>query len=1073
MNKLFRAGLVAFVLMAGRAYADAESSRVEGVEVFRGEDGALVFRMGFAAPPDPARVRILLDVDGPVTGEIETGADYMLEGQVLYRYPPRARGWKWNVVEPTVSFIEGNTLVCFFPALPVGGTVAWAVESLSDEWSVAHRFPESGMADCDTGALPPFTWTTPLQPEDIAALLGHVPVALSRTLPKEFESSEWQTLSNAEADAKCHANLRGEGDIPLVIRLLDVTAGREVMLQPEEMAVSSNRVRWSGTALDVEWGMVLEQESPRELTVSGWLKADRDRCLRLGVGLQADLDQAVWHEDFQFRRVLSRTSAAARVTSPAPYGLRGRQSELPFGVLTVGKISLLVETDPAEPRAFEIEADPARSFFGIYYDVALTAQTSNFPGLATFRSAFRAFPSGERDGFRKALVQFYQRYPAFFVRKAPVCGFARPLARAGFPRTVDFACDDQDLLQPISSGPAQPSRWMSFLFMEPWSYWMSAPTKAGKALRLLHLLTAGTGRDSELAAAALVGGARRPDGALDWQDVSLPWHTGLFVRVSADPRLAPNPAAPLNRAMAEWRLYRTAMRENPVHGIYIEPLPDDGSLDFNRLALGVSDYPATFTTNRFQPGLAAPLASCSDLAALAAAVRAAGGYVAGRPSPLQMPFAAPSFDLLVSEFKTWGGEACDSAPEGRANRLRALAGLKPVVIRRLDAQRPLTPDEAARHLEWCLFRGFLPGFFDRARGADRLWKDALAGESIRPVLELYLPLIRRLAAAGWRPYGNAEVAPETIWLEAFGSVRQPAGLLTLRNTTGERVRGALKLPGAKEPVVMLDPLSGASWLVPAGGSSPREVPVTLMPYEIAVRDWMAVSKLPGEADFLAGWTGRGRAGAAGLTNLASIQAELEWGAYGHISCPVPAVHGDRNEVQVEVVNAGTQPLELSGLKIVSSRAYRPLDGVSLTVATGQTDRLTAYFETGDLADDPWLEVQWVLSRGSERKSCIRVFKPRVAEALVFEPPGRRIEGAGDKAAIELRVRNYSNRSRTLDVRWEGDFKGGRKPVELAPDSVTTLPLPVEKRRSRSGEMFVEVKSEGRVVFQDWFDMVFR
>lgn len=92
---------------------------------------------------------------------------------------------------------------------------------------------------------------------------------------------------------------------------------------------------------------------------------------------------------------------------------------------------------------------------------------------------------------------------------------------------------------------------------------------------------------------------------------------------------------------------------------------------------------------------------------------------------------------------------------------------------------------------------------------------------------------------------------------------------------------------------------------------------------------------------------------------------------------------------------------------------------------------------------------------------------------MFEPPGRRIEGAGDKAAIELRVRNYSNRSRTLDVRWKGDFKGGRQPVELAPDSVTTLPLPVEKRRSRSGEMFVEVKSEGRVVFQDWFDMVFR
>lgn len=1038
--------------------ATSETPRIMQADLLRSEEGGLVARITMAGAPDPDRLRILLDTDGPIHGELATGADYMLESQVLYRYPPRAQGWKWNALEPAVSFVEANTVTCFIPLRSVEGPGAWAVEILSDSWGVEDRYPIADMESCDFAALKTFQWTTALQPEDIADLLRQQPDPLSRVLPALLESGDGQP-----AEGMAAVSLPESCGAVLVARLTDAATGREADLLPAEVTVSSNRMRWTGRALDVEWGMILQQDSAREVSVTGWVQADRTRCLRFGVGLRTDLEQAVWHEDFRFQRRLASASGPARLSS------------FPFGVISRGDTCFMVETDPTEPRVFDIAADPARSFFGIAYDLGVTAQTSNFPGRAFFRCAFRTFPGQATNGFRKALTRFYQEHPAFFLRRAPVCGFGRPFSQPTAPRTLDLACDETDLLRVLTEEEKDaPAGCLSFLYLEPWSYRLKIPALLAKdetrVEGLLKMLTAGSGRENELASAALVGGSRRPDGKLDWKEAGRPGPTGLFLRVSADPRLAPHSGAPLNRAMADWRLYRGAMHSAPVHGLYFEPPPDSGSLDFNPAVLGITDHPASYAAGRFLPGLASPLACCADLAFWSAAVRASGGYVAGRLPDIPPPFAAPWLDLVVAEFGAWPGDECEPAREGSANAIRAMAGLKPVVATRKDAAPALSAGELARHLEWCMFRGFLPGFFQRARGTDRVWTEAQSEASLRGVLDTYLPLIRRLAAAGWRPSGPVEAGPEELWIESFGSVRMPSGHVTVRNTSGGRVRGALHLPAAKDPVILLEPLTGRCRVLPAGDTGAA---VALMPYEITTLDWFPASDVQEEMGFLSEWPGDRREASAGLTNVASIRSELEWAAYCNVEFPAPAIRGDRNEVRVEVANRGGAPIEITELKIFSSRAYRPLDGATAGVATGQAQRLVGHFEADDLSDDPWLEVQWTLSRGAERKVCVRQFKPRVADAFVFDPPARRVQGDGNRAAIEIRVQNYSNRPRPLDLRWEGDHKGGQRSEELAPDSVRTLSLPVERKKARAGEIFVEIKSEGPVVFQRWFDVSFR
>ncbi|GEM_PF-3409736 len=1068
MRSRIKAG--ALVVWAALCSGAMAGPLILGAEPFRDEEGSAVFRISFDQPPDPRRVRILLDTDGPVSGEMVTGADYMMEGQVLYRYPPRARGWKWDTVEPTVTLVEGSTLVAFLPVPPLRGAGSWAVEWLSGEWEVENRLPESGMEPCDFASLSEFRWSTPLQPEDIGDLLRAASASPSAARAGNFDSPAW---SNAPPDST-NAPAPAPGGIPLQARLVDAVTGQAAELQPDAIASDGQRWRWTGRALDMEWGLIWRQDSPRDVSVSVRVKSDRARCIRLGLGWRMDLEKAIWHDDARSRAALDRSGARVMRPVAVSYGRRGRVSGFPFGVVTRGSDNYMAETDPAEPRAFEIEADPAASFYGLWYDVALSTQASNFPGQAEIRCSFRTFAGEGGEAFRKALELFYQRHPYFPARKAPVCGFGRPWEKPGFPRTVEFACEARDVWTPPGPETGTPAGCMTFLFLEPWSYWLQAPARLARdearAGKWLKLLTAGTSRDSELASAAQVGAARRTDGRLAWQEVGLPWHTGLFLRVSAQPRLAPSPEAPLNQAMADWRLYRNVMHSAPVHGLYFEPPPDAAPMDYNPAALGVAVHPATFSTNRLQPGLASDLEVASDLAVWAAAVRASGGYTAGRPSEAQRAFAAPSLDFIAADFKTWPGDDADSARERSADSLRALAGLKPVALLRSDAQRPLDADELARHLEWCLFRGFLPGFYSRARGADRLYEQAQSDEAIRGILEKHLPLIRRLAAAGWRPSGPAAVEPDAIWVESFGRARRPAGQVTVRNPTGERVRGKLRLPGEKGPSMVIDPLTGHCHVTADG---PGEFPLVLMPHEIGLRDWFALSEAKEEADFLAGWTGGAREAPAALTNIASVRAEMEWGACCNVLVPVPAVRGDRNEIVIEVRSAGAARLRAVRPKVITSRAFRPADGAAVTVAPGQTERLTAVFEDGDLADDPWLEVQWELERGEEKMTCVRLLKPRVADAFVFDPPGRRIEAKGGQAVIEIPVRSYSNRPRPLALHWEGDHQGGDRAVELPPDSGTVLRFPIRKKRADSGQMLVEVRSGDSVAFQRWFDVVFR
>jgi hypothetical protein len=203
-----------------------------------------------------------------------------------------------------------------------------------------------------------------------------------------------------------------EKPLPLKLVLADAASGQSTELKPDEASTAGDVARWNGRALDVDWTVLAEPDSAGDLIVTAYLQADEDRCLNLKIGAQLDLSGWTWR-----RNVWEQDDIEGEVVS---------QNLYPFGVISRARGVLVAETDPNEPRFFRTIADPAAGFFGVVYDVALTSQTSNFPGRAACRMALRSDSQGEMQAFRR--VGFPRKESPFQERAESLCRAARNAA---------------------------------------------------------------------------------------------------------------------------------------------------------------------------------------------------------------------------------------------------------------------------------------------------------------------------------------------------------------------------------------------------------------------------------------------------------------------------------------------------------------------------------------------------------------------------------------------------------------------------------------------------------------------
>ncbi len=1051
---------------------DVPALDVTQAELLKTEDGRLVVRVGTADPCAVERLRFMLDVDGAANGEPESGADFMLEGSRFYRYPEGAKGWTWDEIGSAAVISEGRTITFVLPELKGLSGGGWFVETTRPDWSVADRLPDEKTVPFDLARLPVTLLKPKLQPEDVSELIRNLPRSLSFRLDAELKARKWRDVPAAEMKSPSWQPPFMTSAIPVVVRLTDAATRESAVVVPQASAVYSNAVQWTGRAIGVDWLVMLEPLESGDVQVTGFVASETDRCVRVEIGCGLDLAGWTWQDDVRRRRAIGGDSVLEN-TVESPYGMDGRVSLYPFGLISSGAGSVIVETDPDEPRIFRIAADPKGPFFGVAYDLGITRSTSNFPGRATFRCALRAGPGGD-SAFRQALASFGRRNPDFVERRAPQTGAWLPFRHpAGISNAVDFGFGffEKDDGSEESQGPSVRGM-LTMGYTEPWLYWL--PMSSGiersvpEALRLMTIYGAGNDVSAEHAVSALLGAARNEDGSIAMEFMDVPWNSGARMEVNTDPELQPTKDLPLNRAMSEWRRVRRMIGEEGLDGVYLDSMAELSGVDCNPAAMAVADYPCSFTSHALRPAVAMPMAAYEYVAALAGALRPRGKLLMGNFACVQSPFFMKFIDVAGEEIE-WEVPGRFEPLDGRKMDVRrAMCGRKPYALLLNTSFNQLSGDSVRRYFEDCMFWAVLPGFFARD-GAQNYWDNPRGYDRDRALFKTYLPVIRRLADAGWSPREFVRSASDAVETESYGGEASRILHLTLRNSGDAPVQSLLRFSAPAERCVVIDPISGDSGLV---DSNTTTCPVALPPESVRVRDVVPLSSLGEELAFAGDWkSGYGESDALAKT-MQSFRDEARLGAACAVTIPVPAVRGQTNAFSLTVVNDGEGLLKVSDLKVISTKQFRPFEAEATSVRPKDDVQWPGYFVENDVADNPWLEVQWTIARGADTQVCSRMVRPEWVSPLRFVTPATNIVAGGEAAYLEIDVRNFSAMSRTIRFRWDGDFKRGKQEEVVPPESARRIRLPVPGGRVKEGQVFVEASSDGETAYQQWFDVRF-
>ena len=1005
------------------------------------------------------RLRVYFDTT-PRVGEPTTGADLMLEGPSFYAYPAGASGWAWRRIGAPAFQSSQGKVACVVSAPALGKKFSWFAEVTTADWSVGQRWPASGQAAVDPEKLP--AMASPAAAEaatvDASELLAARAVSLSVALDGGPDLTKWTPVREGAEFSLAGRRLAALG-LPASARIeaaLRDAAGGESVRRPPPRGWRGAPDRGGGArALGVYGVRAAEPPRPGELRLTGWLRDDHARVLRVEAGLGLPLAGKIWWDDMETSRAIDASGRALGNFASGRYGIEARQSLYPFGVVEDGAHALTIETDPGEPRVFELGA--GSTYLRAGYDLALSPETKKFPGQATFRCSFYSADRAGEGGFRAALAEFFRRHPDYAVRRVPRSGLWMPFSDISkLPGAEDFGFSFFEKTGELGTDVdhAKANGILTLVYTEPWLYWLPfadgeerAPARAEEKMRQIAALGSGWSRD--LALSGLAGAARGADGAILTKFMDLPWNKGARMETSADPDLAPASSGGLNRAAAEWRRIAAWLADPRVDGVYLDSMDAIVQPDHSTAALHAADYPATYTRAGRVPVMAPNVPQYEFTAALGAVLRARGKFLMANFPLVDSPFLNRWIDIPGEETDWWSGGQYNPGSRAKLDYRRALSGQKPFGYLQSTDFATFAGEPLRRYFETCLLYGFQPSFFSHNAADNPYWHDAGLLERDRPLFRTFVPLTRRVADAGWQPVREARLAdPVGLRFEQFGRVADGLWHFTLQNLTESRRATSIVLPAGLDRVAWIDPLSGqAGWA--EGGES---IPVALEPHGVLLLDLATPGRVADERAFLASWRSGGDEAAASLRSLDSLHAELAAGLRVDVAPVGAVILGEPSVWNLSVKNEASVPLELVG--------ETAPDAPRVVVAAGASGSLRLKLPPGETGARI---VSWSAIRpDGARAGFSRALRVRAVPAVEAIGPGPRLLVREGDAAVPVRLRNHSAEDRDCEVEWTE--LGANKPlprsrhVRIAAGAEDTLSLPVERPASGDGTVVLGIRA---------------
>lgn len=438
------------------------------------------------------------------------------------------------------------------------------------------------------------------------------------------------------------------------------------------------------------------------------------------------------------------------------------------------------------------------------------------------------YPVDPRWGFRGAAERYYRIFPDYFTNRARrEGGWLWPVAPSEIPGIEDFGLAFWEASKPTETAAKVAHAHGLFVlgYVEPCGIrqWYPAIREASglpsetEAIAQLRTVAGdkkstqrwhgGPAAPQAEVAQAILNSLPQTSGEKSLHPLSNEydhWARHWFTNPS------PHLALP-NRGHVAWKYEIQPWLEHG-DGVYIDSV-EVWQTNYNNLRpehLAAAQGPLSFDRRIGQPSLPASFGYRDLLAWLGSELHGQGKLLMLNvfAEPPAYRFYAHLGDILGSEVSSRWRSPKPNLAEVEADSScclrRTYAYRKPTVnlLQEGDWKKPvpaLTSEQVEQYFQHQLFYGFYPGISTiggEARAGYAGWKRYFRSPEQfnrdRGLFRKYLPLVRRINAAGWEPITLASAEPEGLWIERFGTWPGEV-FFTLRNSTSEQCRARVSL----------------------------------------------------------------------------------------------------------------------------------------------------------------------------------------------------------------------------------------------------------------------------------------
>lgn len=571
----------------------------------------------------------------------------------------------------------------------------------------------------------------------------------------------------------------------------DVAAGSDVYLFDQ------------GKCEPLQLGLRTEWKSrPDCLVVDGVVRDLKGSDRAVSVSFQLPIDAIGWKWGDDIRR--SRTiSGKTDFNNPAqvPCGANGTLALYPLAALYNATVGLAIGIDMDRPAQYRLGYNAGTRQLYVAYDFGLVRETKPESGAASFR--FVIFHFDPKEGFRTAFDKYTRIFPAHFHVRSKEQGIWMPFTDVstvegwedfGFKYhegNNNVPWDDQHGI-------------LSFRYTEPMTWWMrmekGVARTASEALRVRSEILRGDNQQQ----AAL---ARASEIAAMWDDAGQPalkfrnepWCDGAIWSLNPNPHL-PAPGQAFNAATIHWnekvkeRLYG-APRKGDLDGEYLDSLEGyvTADLNFRREHFQHTTVPLTFDKATQQPALFKGLAVYEFTRWLSEDVHKMGKLMFANGVPYRFTFLCPWLDVLGTETDWLRQGKYSPASDRQMSLWRTMSGQKPYVILMNTDYDAFTPDLVERYFQRSLFYGMFPSMFSHNASENPYWRNPKWYNRDRALFKKYIPVIKRVAEAGWQPVTHARLTNPELYLERFGPDANGNLYFTILNDSRAEQKAELKI----------------------------------------------------------------------------------------------------------------------------------------------------------------------------------------------------------------------------------------------------------------------------------------